>query len=173
MGRTERTRFSWRRGLGGILGYGLAGGLLLVLLEVTEYRFLVLGHALEIYTGLVAALFAGVGIWLGWTLRRRRPGAAAHGTPGTGARSSPRGEPLEGDTPFVRDEERVDELGLTPRELEILDLIAAGLSNRQIAGRLFVTENTVKTHTRNLFAKLGARRRTQAVRLARETRLIP
>lgn len=173
MGRTERTPSSWRRGLGGILGYGLAGGLLLVLLEVTEYRFLVLGHALEIYTGLVAALFAGVGIWLGWTLRRRRPEAAAHGPPGTGARSSPRGERPEGDTPFVRNEQRVDELGLTPRELEILDLIAAGLSNRQIAGRLFVTENTVKTHTRNLFAKLGARRRTQAVRLGRETRLIP
>lgn len=71
------------------------------------------------------------------------------------------------------DEKRVLDLGITPRELEILRLIAAGLSNREIADRLFVSENTVKTHSSRLFGKLGAKRRTQAVQLGKEARLIP
>ena len=65
------------------------------------------------------------------------------------------------------------ELGITPRELEILGLIAGGLSNREIAERLFVSENTVKTHSSRLFDKLGAKRRTQAVQLGKATLLIP
>ena len=75
--------------------------------------------------------------------------------------------------PFERDETRLQQLGITPRELEILEAIAAGLSNREIAERLFVSENTVKTHTARLFDKLSARRRTQAVQLAKEAGLIP
>jgi ATP/maltotriose-dependent transcriptional regulator MalT len=71
------------------------------------------------------------------------------------------------------DEDRARELGLTPREIEILGLIAAGLSNREIADRLFVSENTVKTHSSRLFDKLGARRRTQAVQLGKNAGLIP
>jgi Response regulator containing a CheY-like receiver domain and an HTH DNA-binding domain len=81
--------------------------------------------------------------------------------------SSPHG------APFLVDEKRVLDLGITPRELEILRLIAAGLSNREIADRLFVSENTVKTHSSRLFGKLGAKRRTQAVQLGKEARLIP
>ena len=75
--------------------------------------------------------------------------------------------------PFVRDDARVAERGLTPRELEILALIASGLSNREIAGRLFVSENTVKTHTSRVLDKLGASGRTQAVQVGRAERLIP
>ena len=75
--------------------------------------------------------------------------------------------------PFTPDQGRLSDLGITPRELEILGLIAAGLSNREIAGRLFVSENTVKTHSSRLFDKLGAKRRTQAVQLGKEARLIP
>jgi len=74
---------------------------------------------------------------------------------------------------FVRDQAKVDSLGLTPRELEILELIAAGLSNKEIAARVFVSENTVKTHSSRVFDKLGARRRTQAVQLGKDLRLIP
>jgi len=67
----------------------------------------------------------------------------------------------------------VEELGLTPRELDILEAVAAGLSNREIAERLFVSENTVKTHAARVFSKLSAKRRTQAVQLAKEACLIP
>ena len=70
-------------------------------------------------------------------------------------------------------EKRQAELGITPRELEILELIANGLSNREIAEKLFVSENTVKTHSSRLFDKLSARRRTQAVQLGKELELIP
>jgi ATP/maltotriose-dependent transcriptional regulator MalT len=74
---------------------------------------------------------------------------------------------------FVRDESKLESLGITPRELEILELIAAGLSNKEIAARVYVSENTVKTHSSRVFDKLGARRRTQAVQLGKELRLIP
>jgi ATP/maltotriose-dependent transcriptional regulator MalT len=80
---------------------------------------------------------------------------------------------VEAPVDFVRDEHKVESLGITPRELEVLELIAAGLSNREIAERVHVSENTVKTHSSRVFDKLGARRRTQAVQLAKALRLIP
>ncbi|HXY26476.1 MAG TPA: response regulator transcription factor [Candidatus Acidoferrum sp.] len=141
--------------------YGLCGGLLITVLKLTEYRFLVVEHSLEIYGGLVAALFSGLGIWLGLTLTRKKEQVTAQR-----AASS-------ADGPFTADAQRMNELGITPRELEILGLIAAGLSNREIGEKLFVSENTVKTHSSRLFDKLGARRRTQAVQLGKEARLIP
>ena len=144
-----------------ILIYGVCGGLLIVALKVTEYRFLVVEHSVEIYGGLIAALFAGLGIWLGLTLTRKKPEVIVREieVPAAG--------------PFVVDQARVSKLGITPRELEILGLIAAGLSNREIAERLFVSENTVKTHSSRVFDKLGAKRRTQAVQLGKEFGLIP
>jgi len=141
-----------------ILLYGLCGGALITLLKFTEYRFLVVEYSLEIYGGLVAAIFSALGIWLGLTLTRRKTQAVVQATPNSG---------------FKLDEQRMAELGITPRELEILRLIAAGLSNREIAERLFVSENTVKTHSSRVFDKLGAKRRTQAVQLGKEARLIP
>ena len=151
-----------RRAVREVLVYGLAGGVLIALLKLLELRFLAVEGSFGVYGGLVALLFAGLGIWLGASLRRERPAVVV--------KEVPVPAPAED---FVRDEERVAELGVTPRELEILELIAAGLSNREIAGRLFVSENTVKTHASRLFDKLGARRRTQAVRIGREGRLIP
>jgi NarL family two-component system response regulator LiaR len=157
----ESAPSSRRRTLRDILLYGVCGGVLIVILKLTEYRFLVIEHSVEIYGALVATLFAALGIWLGLTLTRKKPTTIIKEVP-----VQPAG-------PFVADEERLTELGITARELEILGLIAAGLSNREIAGRLFVSENTVKTHSSRLFDKLGAKRRTQAVQIGKTARLIP
>ena len=148
-----------------ILLYGLLGGVLIALLKLIEFRYLVIEHSIEIYGGLIAALFAGLGIWLGLRLTRAR--AAVVETVVV------REVPVPVRAPFVRDARTVEALGVTPRELEILELIAAGLSTKEIAARVFVSENTVKTHSRRLFDKLGARRRTQAVQLAKERGLLP
>lgn len=152
---------SRRRAVRDILLYGVCGGVLIAVLKLTEYRFLVVEHSLEIYGALVAALFAGLGIWLGQTLTRKKPAVIIQEVPAPET------------SPFVADVARVSQLGITPRELEILGLIATGLSNREIAARLFVSENTVKTHSSRLFDKLGAKRRTQAVQLGKTARLIP
>jgi NarL family two-component system response regulator LiaR len=144
-----------------VLLYGLLGGVLIAGLKLIEYRWLVVEHSVEIYGGLVAAVFAALGIWLGLRLTRK--------TETVVVREIVVPAPVD----FVRDEGRLESLGITPRELEILELIAAGLSNREIAERVHVSENTVKTHSSRVFDKLGARRRTQAVQLGKELRLIP
>ena len=150
-----------RRAIRDILLYGLCGGLLIVVLKLTEYRFLVIEHSFEIYGALVAALFAALGIWFGQTITRKKPDVIIKEVP----------VPMT--ATFVLDEARLNQLGITARELEILGLIATGLSNREIATRLFVSENTVKTHSSRLFDKLGAKRRTQAVQIGKSARLIP
>ena len=154
-----------------VLLYGLAGGLLVLALRLVEYRFLVLEHSLEIYGGVVAVLFSGVGLWLGLRLTRPRPTVVVREVPVPV--EVPVEVPVRAADPFVVDAAAQERLGITGRELEILQLIAAGLSNREIAERVFVSENTVKTHTSRVLAKLDARRRTQAVQRAKEAGLIP
>ena len=146
-----------------ILLYGLLGGVLIALLKFVEYRFLVIEHSLEIYGGIVALLFASLGIWLGLKLTRTL----------VVVREVPVHVRVPAAGPFERNEARREQLGITPREIEIMEAIAAGFSNREIAERLFVSENTVKTHAARLFDKLSARRRTQAVQRAKEEGLIP
>jgi two-component system, NarL family, response regulator LiaR len=142
-----------------VLLYGILGGVLIATLKLVEYRFLVLEHSLEIYGGLVALIFSALGIWLGLKLTRTKVLV--------------REVPVPVGGPFARNESRLQELGITPRELEILEAMASGLSNREIAQKLFVSENTVKTHAARLFDKLSASRRTQAVQRAKEAGLIP
>src|ERR1700735_641626 len=152
---------SRRRAWRDIVIYGVGGGVLITVLKLTEYRFLVIEHSVEIYGALIAALFAALGIWLGLRLTRKKPEVIIKEitVPAVG--------------PFAVDQARVRGLGITPRELEILGLIAGGLSNREIAARLFVSENTVKPHSSRLFDKLGAKRRTQAVQVGKAAMLIP
>jgi NarL family two-component system response regulator LiaR len=142
-----------------ILIYGLCGGVLIVILKLVEYRFLVIEHSIEIYGGLIALLFAVLGIWLGLKLTKNKETVIVREVPAPQF--------------FTLNETRLRELGITRRELEILELIANGLSNREIAEKLFVSENTVKTYSSRLFDKLSARRRTQAVQLGKELGLIP
>ena len=151
-----------------ILVYGLLGGALIAALKLIEYRFLVVQHSLEIYGGLVALLFATLGIWLGLKLTKPKETVIVREVPVTVP------VPVEVPAPreFTVNRARMEALGITPREHEILTLIALGLSNREIAERLFVSENTVKTHSSRLFDKLQAKRRTQAVQLAKEAGLI-
>jgi DNA-binding NarL/FixJ family response regulator len=142
-----------------VLLYGLIAAVAVAALQFIQYRFLILDHSLEIYGGLVAAIFAALGIWLGLKLTRTRIVVKE--------------VPVPVSQPFSVNTQNIEKLGLTRREIEILQLIAQGLSNREIAERLFVSENTVKTHSANLFSKLSAKRRTQAVQLAKEAGVIP
>jgi NarL family two-component system response regulator LiaR len=153
--------------------YGILGGALIAVLKIIEYRFLVLEHSLEIYGGIVALLFSTLGIWLGLKLTRTRETVVVREVPVRVEVRVPVDVPVLVTEPFARNETRLRELGVTPRELEILEAMAAGFSNREIAERLFVSENTVKTHAARLFDKLSARRRTQAVQRAKEAGLIP
>ena len=152
-----------------VLLYGAIGGVLIVLLRYVEYQHFIRVYPSEVYGGIVALIFTAVGIYVG--LRLTRP------------KEVPVEVPVEvivvkevrvrdGD-PFVLNEEKLRELGITPREREILALIAEGLSNREIGERLFVSENTVKTHSSRLFEKLGVNRRVQAVQKGKELGLIP
>lgn len=143
-----------------VLLYGLLGGVLIAALKLVEYRYLVVDHSIEIYGGIVAGIFSALGIWLGLKLTRPRVRVVVK-------------EVAVPQTPFVLNAARQEQLGITPRELEILGQIAAGLSNKEIADKLYVSENTVKTHAASVFEKLNARRRTQAVQLAKEAGLLP
>jgi DNA-binding CsgD family transcriptional regulator len=143
--------------------YGVFGGVLIVAMRLVEYRFLVVSHSVEIYAALVAGLFAAVGIWFGLTLTGRKVVVKEVTVEVPVPASS---------DPFVPNHAKIAALGMTPRELEVLQLIAEGLSNKEMAERLFVSENTIKTHTSRVFDKLGASRRTQAVQLAKTQRII-
>jgi two-component system, NarL family, response regulator LiaR len=142
-----------------VLLYGVCGGALIALLRFVEYRYLVVEHSLEIYGGVIALVFAAVGIRLGLTLTKSKEVVVVREVPVAQA--------------FVRNDAKATELGITPRELEILEHIAKGLSTREIATALFVSENTVKTHASRLFDKLSVNRRTQAVHVGKRLGLIP
>jgi DNA-binding CsgD family transcriptional regulator len=144
-----------------VLILGLVGGVLIAVLRWTEYRFLVIENSVEIYGALIAVIFAVFGIWLG--IRLTRPAE----------RVVLKEVLVSAGEPFVLDERKRDELGITRREMEILELVAQGMSNREIAEKLFVSENTVKTHCSRAFDKLGAKRRTQAVQMGKELGLLP
>lgn len=152
-----------------VLIFGLVGGVLIATLQYTQYRFVVIEHSVELYAALVAILFATFGIWLGLRITRGRE--TIRETVVVREVLVPAEAPaLE---PFATNTAQQEKLGITPRELEILTLVARGLSNREIATQLFVSENTVKTHCARAFDKLGAARRTQAVQRGKELGLLP
>jgi NarL family two-component system response regulator LiaR len=150
-----------------VLIFGLVGGVLVTLLQWTEFHFLVLEHSVAIYGVLIAILFAGAGIWFGTRLLAPRERIVD--------RIVDRVVEVEIPVPapdVASDDTARERLGITRRELEILELVARGLSNREIGETLFVSENTVKTHCSRAFDKLGARRRTEAVQRSKELGLL-
>lgn len=138
--------------------YGLALALLVLLLKVIEYKFLVRELAIEFYIGIIAVFFTVIGVWAG--LKLTSPKKVIVTVPGPVSQ-------------FAMDEEKLRSLGISKREHEVLELMAQGLSNQEIADRLFVSLNTVKTHSSSLFLKLDAKRRTQAIQKAKAFNLIP
>jgi DNA-binding CsgD family transcriptional regulator len=143
------------------LFFAACGGLLIALLKFLEYKFVIRAYPAEVYGGVVAVIFTVVGAYAGLRLTRPKEVVVE------------REVYVPTSEPFVRDEAKLEQLGITPRELEILQLMAEGLSNREIGERLFVSEHTVKSHSSRLFDKLDASRRTQAVSRAKEFRIIP
>lgn len=137
-----------------VIIYGLALALLIFLLKMLEYRYLMHDLSTEFYIGLIALFFTSMGIWTGLKLVRPKKVVVQAST-------------------FVLDEQRLQQLGISRREHEVLELMAQGCSNQEIADKLFLSLNTVKTHTSNLFVKLDVTRRTQAVQKARAWNLIP
>ena len=154
--------------------FGLVGGLLIAILQYTEYRFVIIEHSVELYSALVAILFAAFGIWLGLRITRRREIIRETVVVREVLVPAETPAPFTPNTaPFTPNAAQQQTLGITARELEILTLVARGLSNREIATQLFVSENTVKTHCARAFDKLGAARRTQAVQRGKELGLLP
>ena len=143
--------------------YGISLAILLFILKWLQFRFVIIDHALEIYIGAIAVIFTALGIWLALKLSRPKIQTVViekevYKTPGND---------------FTTNEEELVKLGLSKRELEVLQLIAEGLSNQEIATRLFVSLNTIKTHSSRIFEKLDVKRRTQAIEKAKRLNLIP
>ena len=137
-----------------IILYGLALAILVFLLKQLEYRFFVRDLSIEFYVGAIALLFTLLGLWVGYRLTQKKVVVMAASS-------------------FRLDVSQLNKLGISKREHEVLELIAQGLSNQEIANKLFVSLNTIKTHSSNLFLKLEVNRRTQAVQKGKELRLIP
>jgi NarL family two-component system response regulator LiaR len=137
-----------------VLIYGMVLAALISLLKFFEYKLFVHDLSVEFYIGIIAVMFTVLGVWIGLKVTRKK----------TVIITNP---------DFQFDQSRLDRLGVSKREYEVLELMAKGLSNQEIADKLFVSLNTIKTHSSNLFLKLEAKRRTQAIQRAKELQLIP
>ena len=136
-----------------ILLYGMSLAALIALMKYIEYRYIVRDFSVEFYVGVVAVFFTGFGIWAGRRLTSSKV--------------------IVSNGPFQLNEGALLDLGISKREHEVLEWMSKGLSNQEIADKLFVSVNTIKTHSSNLFLKLEASRRTQAIQKGKELRLIP
>lgn len=144
-----------------LLYYGIALAAMLFLLRWLELRFLIFNYSLELYIGFVAILFTALGIWLALKLSNPKLQQIVVEK-----------EVLVPQRPFEVNKNELEKLGLSSREMDVLELMARGYSNQEIAERLFLSLNTVKTHSSNLYVKLDVKRRTQAVEKAKRLNII-
>jgi len=136
-----------------VIIYGASLAAILLLLKWLELRFVIMSHSFEVYIGAIAILFTSLGIWLALRLSKRKTETIIV------EKEVFISKPAEG---YIPDEKTLLKFGISKREWEVLELMSQGLSNQEIAERLFVSVNTVKTHLSNLFQKLDVKRRTQA-----------
>ncbi len=142
--------------------YGALLGVLAFLLDWLKLRFVIFEHSFEVYAGAIAIIFTSLGIWLAIKLTK------------------PKVETVvvekylytDPNILFTPNEKMLEDLGMSRRELEVLQLMAEGLSNQEIAKQLFVSLNTIKTHSSNIFGKMDVQRRTQAIEKAKRLGLI-
>lgn len=144
------------------IGFGVSLALLLLILQLLQYKFLIISNQFELYISIIAVLFTLFGIWIANKLT----------TPKTNTIIVEKEIYIANQTSFNRNQTEIDKLKISKRELEVLELMAQGLSNQEIANRLFVSLNTIKTHSSNLFEKLEVKRRTQAIETAKKLQLI-
>jgi DNA-binding NarL/FixJ family response regulator len=134
-----------------IILYALALALAATALQWLEYRYVTRAFSTEIYIALLALAFVSLGVWAGSRLTGRLPAEES----------------------FGRNEAAIRSLGLSPRECEILEMLASGASNKEIARKLGISPNTVKTHAARIYEKLEVEKRMQAVEKARFLAVIP
>lgn len=144
-----------------LISYAIAMAILLLLLRLLEYKFLVLEYKIEIYAGIIAIIFLLIGIWIANKVTKPKVETVV----------------VEKEVKIFQDNfsvntEAIETLKISSRELEVLQLMAKGLSNQEIADALFVSLHTIKTHNANLFEKLDVKRRTQAVEVAKKLQII-
>ena len=144
--------------------YGFVLAFLLLLVKWLEFRFVIVNHSLEIYIAIIALIFTALGIWLSKKLTKPKTVVIEKEIVK---------EIVIDTTEYIQDKKTIENLNISKRELEVLDLISKGMSNQEIADALFVSIPTIKTHSSKLFEKLEVSRRTQAVEKAKRLRIIP
>lgn len=146
-----------------LFSYALAMAILMLLLRWIEFRFMILEHQYEIYVGLIAVFFLLFGIWVANKITKPKEKTVI----------IEKEVRVISNDDFVLNENELQARKISKRELEVLTLMAEGLSNQEIAERLFVSLNTIKTHSAKLFEKLEVKRRTQAIETAKKLLLLP
>ncbi|PWS31599.1 response regulator transcription factor [Pedobacter paludis] len=144
-----------------VILYGIVLAMLLFLLKWLELQFIVSNYSFEIYAGSIAVMFTALGIWLALKLTKPKTILIE------------REIYTERPNVFILNEKELAKLNISKRELDVLQLMAFGLSNQEIASKLFVSLNTIKTHTTKIFEKLNVKRRTQAIEVAKRLSIIP
>lgn len=137
-----------------VIIYGLLLALIIILLRILEYRFFLHDLSLEIYLGLIALIFTALGVWSGLKIVNKKTTISVQS---------------QKVTPDIK---MIKKMGISEREYEVLTLMAKGLSNKEIATKLFVSLPTVKTHSSNIYSKLDVQRRTQAIQKARSLNML-
>jgi DNA-binding CsgD family transcriptional regulator len=146
--------------------YAIGLALMLLAMRWLEFKFIILNNEFEIYAGAIAIIFTGLGIWIALKLSKPKSDSYRVET------KIIEKEIFKTNDQFVFNSVAFDELGISKREIEVLQLMANGLSNQEIADQLFVSLNTIKTHISRLFEKMEVKRRTQAIELAKKLSLI-